>query len=149
MTDEKDKSGIKIGILPPEAAASGEQQGFGPMGMAPGVAEAPIPHEALGLEVQQVTGAIKWFDVSKGYGFIVPDDGTEDVFVHYKNIKMEGYKSLKRDEGVNYELVTGDRGVYAENVSSTGVIEETEPQEAEEQTEAAEEEEEDVSDLVF
>lgn len=58
------------------------------------------------------TGTVKWFNENKGWGFIVPDEGGDDVFVHYSAIKDEGYKTLKEGQKVNYELKLGKNGKY-------------------------------------
>ena len=62
-------------------------------------------------------GTVKWFNNEKGYGFISPDDGSEDVFVHHTGIAGGGFKSLDEGEKVTYEAVQGRRGMQAENVS--------------------------------
>ena len=62
-------------------------------------------------------GTVKWFNTEKGYGFISPDDGSEDVFVHHTGIAGGGFKSLDEGEKVTYEVVQGRRGMQAENVS--------------------------------
>ena len=62
-------------------------------------------------------GTVKWFNSEKGYGFISPDDGSEDVFVHHTGIAGGGFKSLDEGEKVTYEVVRGRRGMQAENVS--------------------------------
>ena len=62
-------------------------------------------------------GTVKWFDGEKGYGFIRPDDGGEDVFVHHTGIAGSGFKSLDEGEKVTYEVAQGRRGPQAENVS--------------------------------
>jgi cold shock protein len=62
-------------------------------------------------------GTVKWFNDEKGFGFITPDDGSEDVFVHHTGISGGGFKSLEEDERVTYELTRGRRGMQAENVS--------------------------------
>jgi CspA family cold shock protein len=62
-------------------------------------------------------GTVKWFNEEKGYGFISPDDGSEDVFVHHTGIAGGGFKSLDEGEKVTYEVVRGRRGMQAENVS--------------------------------
>jgi CspA family cold shock protein len=62
-------------------------------------------------------GTVKWFNTEKGYGFISPDDGSEDVFVHHTGIAGGGFKSLDEGEKVTYEVVRGRRGMQAENVS--------------------------------
>ncbi len=60
-------------------------------------------------------GTVKWFDGSKGYGFITSEDGN-DVFVHFSAIEEEGFKSLEEGQEVNFEVVDGDKGPQASNV---------------------------------
>lgn len=63
------------------------------------------------------TGTVKWFNENKGWGFIVPEDGGDDVFVHYSAIETEGFKTLKEGQKVDYELKLGKNGKYqADNV---------------------------------
>ncbi len=62
-------------------------------------------------------GTVKWFSQEKGYGFITPDEGGEDVFVHFSGIAGEGFKSLEEGEKVTYEVTEGRRGLQAANVS--------------------------------
>ena len=61
-------------------------------------------------------GTVKWFNGEKGYGFIAPDDGSEDVFVHYTGIAGSGFRSLEEGEKVTYEVTWGKKGPQAENV---------------------------------
>jgi CspA family cold shock protein len=63
------------------------------------------------------TGKIKWFDDRKGFGFIEPDGGGEDVFVHFSALQGEGYKTLEEGQSVQFEIVQGDKGLQAANVS--------------------------------
>ena len=63
------------------------------------------------------TGTVKWFDSKKGYGFITPQDGSKDLFVHHSSLQMEGYKTLSDNQTVTYEVGTSDRGEVATNVT--------------------------------
>ena len=62
------------------------------------------------------TGAVKWFSNAKGFGFISPDEGGEDVFAHFSEISMEGYKSLKGGQKVEFEITEGPKGLFAANI---------------------------------
>lgn len=59
------------------------------------------------------TGTVKWFNNAKGYGFISPDEGGTDVFAHFSAIDMDGYKTLKQGQKVEFELIDGPRGLQA------------------------------------
>ena len=61
-------------------------------------------------------GTVKWFNADKGFGFIAPDDGTADVFVHYSAIDMGGYRSLAEDQRVEYTTRQGPKGPQADQV---------------------------------
>ena len=65
-------------------------------------------------------GTVKWFSRVKGYGFIQPDSGEKDVFVHYSAIVGEGYRNLDEGERVEFEVVQGQKGPAAENVVRLG-----------------------------
>lgn len=61
-------------------------------------------------------GMVKWFNDVKGFGFIEPDGGGEDVFAHFSAIQMEGFRTLKQGSQVSYELVDGPKGKLAQNI---------------------------------
>ncbi len=62
------------------------------------------------------TGTVKWFNEAKGFGFIVPNDGTRDVFVHYSSILSSGFKTLKENQLVEYDVQEGPKGLQAVRV---------------------------------
>jgi cold shock protein len=62
------------------------------------------------------TGIVKWFNDSKGFGFITPDDGGRDLFAHHTAIQMDGYKSLKEAQKVQFEVQSGPKGPLAANI---------------------------------
>ena len=63
-----------------------------------------------------VTGTVKWFNDSKGFGFLTRDDGQKDVFVHFSAIQGDGFKSLVEGQKVDFDVVDSDKGPAAENV---------------------------------
>jgi len=62
------------------------------------------------------TGKVKWFDVKKGFGFLERDDGSEDIFVHFRSIKGDGFKKLDEGQEVDFEIEEGNKGLQAVNV---------------------------------
>ncbi len=64
------------------------------------------------------TGVVKWFNNAKGYGFVTPDEGDQDVFVHFSAITMEGYKTLKEGQKVQFEISEGPKGLHASNLQA-------------------------------
>ncbi|AQH04267.1 cold-shock protein (plasmid) [Burkholderia sp. KK1] len=62
------------------------------------------------------TGKVKWFNDAKGYGFITPDDGTDDLFAHFSEVRSEGFKTLRENQKVNYEVKLGPKGRQASQI---------------------------------
>lgn len=63
-----------------------------------------------------LTGTVKWFNNTKGFGFIAPVEGEEDIFVHYSVIQSDGFKTLAEGQTVEYEITRGPKGLHATNV---------------------------------
>ncbi|GGP24092.1 cold-shock protein [Silvimonas iriomotensis] len=63
------------------------------------------------------TGTVKWFNDAKGFGFISPDDGGEDLFAHFSAINSNGFKSLQEGQKVSFDVVTGQKGKQASNIT--------------------------------
>jgi CspA family cold shock protein len=64
-----------------------------------------------------VNGTVKWFNGEKGFGFIAPEDGSADVFVHFSAIASSGYRSLEENQKVTFDVTQGQKGPQAENVT--------------------------------
>ncbi|HJU75253.1 MAG TPA: cold shock domain-containing protein [Gemmatimonadaceae bacterium] len=68
----------------------------------------------------RTTGTVKWFNDAKGFGFITPDNGQKDCFVHHSAIQAQGFRSLAEGERVEFDVVDGKKGPAAENVTKVG-----------------------------
>ena len=69
------------------------------------------------MDTETESGVVKWFNDAKGFGFITPEKGGEDVFVHFSSIQSEGFKSLAEGQRVAFKMVRGDKGWQAQDVS--------------------------------
>jgi CspA family cold shock protein len=76
----------------------------------------PTNKEVYTVMAERETGTVKWFNASKGYGFITRDSGG-DVFVHYSAIQTQGYRSLEEGQRVQFDVVEGKKGLQAQDVS--------------------------------
>jgi CspA family cold shock protein len=91
-----------------------------------GSTPAPAPTLTIGGTVSGLTvtglvpqkGTVKWFNDAKGYGFITPDDGGEDLFAHFSAIQMSGFKTLKEGQKVQFEVTQGPKGKQASNIQA-------------------------------
>jgi CspA family cold shock protein len=63
-------------------------------------------------------GTVKWFNDAKGFGFITPDDGSDDLFAHFSAIHMDGFKSMKEGQKVSFDIVQGSKGKQASNIQA-------------------------------
>jgi CspA family cold shock protein len=70
--------------------------------------------------MSRITGKVKWFNDQKGFGFITPDNGEKDCFVHHSAIQATGFKTLTEGESVEFDMVQGQKGPAAENVLRLG-----------------------------
>jgi CspA family cold shock protein len=87
-------------------------------GLAHPQPRAPVEHNNSGVrEMARVTGTVKWFNDAKGFGFITPENGEKDCFVHHSAIRMDGFRSLSEGERVEFDIVQGAKGPAAENVT--------------------------------
>ena len=67
---------------------------------------------------EKISGTVKWFNDAKGFGFITPDNGGEDLFAHFSSIQMNGFKTLKEGQRVLFEIAQGPKGQQALNITS-------------------------------
>jgi CspA family cold shock protein len=88
---------------------------FAPVSAVDGT-KAPVGEPLAKGRTGMATGTVKWFNDAKGYGFITPDGGGKDVFVHHTAVQMEGFRSLAEGQKVEYEVTEGPKGPQAANV---------------------------------
>ena len=69
-------------------------------------------------DTEKFSGTVKWFNDAKGFGFITPDNGGEDLFAHFSSIQMNGFKTLKEGQKVTFEIAQGPKGQQALNITS-------------------------------
>jgi CspA family cold shock protein len=75
-----------------------------------------LPNNQQGRRLM-ATGTVKWFNDSKGFGFIKPDDGGEDLFAHYSEVRAAGFKSLREDQKVSFDVKQGPKGKQAADIT--------------------------------
>ena len=75
-----------------------------------------MQHNNKGKRINMETGTVKWFNDAKGFGFITPENGSEDVFAHFSQIQAEGFKSLQEGQQVIFEVSQGLKGMQATNI---------------------------------
>jgi CspA family cold shock protein len=83
---------------------------------------AQPPDKASEDRTIMATGIVKWFSNAKGYGFISPDEGGDDIFAHFSAIEMEGYKSLKEGQRVEFDVCNGPKGLQANKIMLANAV---------------------------
>jgi CspA family cold shock protein len=94
----------------------GQNAGAGPGSLQTVASSAVAALDSYGGTLHMPTGTVKWFSDDKGFGFITPDEGSRDLFVHHSNISADGYRSLAEGSKVSYEEEAGPKGPKAVNV---------------------------------
>jgi len=77
-----------------------------------------VPADPSAQPGERATGTVKWFNNDKGFGFITPDNGGEDLFAHFSSIQMTGFKTLKEGQKVAFEIIQGPKGQQALNITN-------------------------------
>src|SRR6476469_7146864 len=80
--------------------------------------QRPVLYLVLKELPEMATGTVKWFNDAKGFGFITPDGGGEDLFAHFSAINMQGFKTLKEGQKVSFEVTQGPKGKQASNIQA-------------------------------
>jgi CspA family cold shock protein len=75
-----------------------------------------VSRKLIVLEIKMANGTVKWFNDAKGFGFITPEDGGEDLFAHFSAINSTGFKSLAENQRVTFDVTTGPKGKQASNI---------------------------------
>jgi CspA family cold shock protein len=92
------------------------------LGFLPEEGRDLCPQFAQEVLTAMATGIVKWFNDAKGFGFITPDDGGEDLFAHFSAIQSGGFRSLKEGQKVEFEVVQGPKGRQASNIHALGTV---------------------------
>src|SRR5690606_32485899 len=119
------RRGPARGLLPPHgddharAGAPGAPTGLARRPAAPAPPSGGVggPHQSGVAAMARTTGTVKWFNDAKGFGFITPEGGDKDCFVHHSAITMEGFRTLAEGDRVEFDIVQGAKGPAAENVT--------------------------------